>query len=179
MGKYTHITKNTDPEFATGGYKNVFLFAQRSLFTTLAAPVVGETPAPGDTLKITSAHTFGAGDGFTEYACKTHSVTLKGTTTGDDGAQEMEWTGEYVILGDSASTQEQLQRLLNDDVICLLKEAACADGTYVQLGNDCVSPTFKVEFDGKTTKEGKKEYKVTVTCKKKYFYSANVTKAAA
>jgi hypothetical protein len=50
---------------------------------------------------------------------------------------------------------------------------------YIQLGNDCVTPTFKVEFDGKTTKEGKKIYTVTVVCKKKYFYSYAVTKNAA
>jgi hypothetical protein len=84
-----------------------------------------------------------------------------------------------VVLGDKSSTQEQLQRILNDDVICLLKEADClVTDSYVQLGDECVSPTFKVEFDGKTTKDGKKEYKVTVTCKKKFFYLAAVTMAS-
>ncbi|RYY94609.1 MAG: hypothetical protein EOO11_17515 [Chitinophagaceae bacterium] len=176
MPNYGHIVKNTDPKFATGGYKNVFLFCPRADFTALAAP--DAAAAIGDTLLIDTAHTHPVGKGFISYACKTHSVTLKGATVGDEGAQEMEWTGEFVILGDSASTQEQLQRLLNDDVICLLKDAACGANQYVQLGDECITPIFKVEFDGKTTKEGKKEYKVTVTCKAKYFYNAAVSQVA-
>jgi hypothetical protein len=177
MANYAHITRNTDPEFASGGYKNVFLFAPRVDFLVLSGTV---TPvvALGDALTISAAHTFTPPKGFIEYACKTHSVTLKSTTTGEDSAQELDHTAEFTVLGDSASTQEQLQRLLNDDVIALLKDADCAENQYIQLGNECVSPTFKVEFDGKTTKEGKKEYKVSVTCKKKYFYSYTVTKVA-
>lgn len=179
MPNYGHISKNSNPEAYTGGYKNVFFFAPAEDFITMAAPVVGGTPALGDTLKITDAHTFGVGKGFFRYAAKTHSATLKGASVGEDGAGEMEWTGEFVILGDGASTQEQLQRLLNADVVALLKDADCINNdSYIQLGNACVFPTFKVEFDGKTTKEGMKEYKVTVTCKKKYFYEATVTLAS-
>lgn len=177
MANYAHIPRNTDPEYATGGYKNVFLFASRADFLLLSGVI---TPAVnlGDKVTISAAHTFTAPKGFIEYACKTHSVTLKSTTVGEDSEQELEHTAEFIILGDSASTQEQIQRILNDDVITLLKDADCAANQYVQLGNDCVFPTFKVEFDGKTTKEGKKQYKVSVTCKKKYFYSYTVTKAA-
>ena len=175
---YDHIAKPSGVDAATGGYKNVFFFAPKVDFLVLAAAI---TPIVnlGDDVTIAAVHTFTAPKGFFEFACKTHSVTLKGATVGDEGAQEMEWTGEFVIIGDSASTQSQLQELLNDDVICLIKDAECQANQYVQLGNDCVSPTFKVEFDGKTTKEGKKEYKVTVTCKKKYHYNYAVTKSAA
>lgn len=176
MANYAHITRNTDPDFASGGYKNVFYFAPRADFLVLQG-VITPAVALGDALTISAAHTFTAPKGFLSYACKTHSVTLKGTTVGEDSAQEMEWTGEFVILGDSASTQEQIQRLLNDDTISILKDAQCGANQFVQLGNDCVPPTFKVEFDGKTTKEGKKEYKITVTCKKKYFYNYTVTQA--
>ena len=88
----------------------------------------------------------------------------------------MEWSGSFVVLGDSASTDEQLRRLLNDDVVCLIKEADCINNdSYIQLGDECVSPSFTVAFDGKTTKEGKKEYAVTVVCKKKFFYTGVVT----
>lgn len=178
MANYGHITRNTDPEFATGGYKNVFYFAPKADFLSLKGPI---TPVVnlGDAVTISAAHTFTAPKGFFTYACKTDSVTLKGTTVGEDGALEMEWSAEFTILGDSASTQEQVQRQLNDDLIALLKDADCATNQYVQLGNDCVSPKFKAEYDGKTTKEGKKEYKITVTCKKKYFYAYTVTESAA
>lgn len=178
MPNYGHIVKSTDPEAYSGGYKNVFMFAPRRDFTTIEKPAPGLTPAMGDALKINAAHVFPEGKGFIEHECKSHSVKLTGATVGDDGAKEMEWTSEYTILGDSASTQEQLMRQLNDDVICLLKDADCSEGEFVQLGNDCFSPEFDVKFDGKTTKEGKKEYVVTVKCRKKYFYTANYTKAA-
>jgi hypothetical protein len=172
---YFKITRDNTPGANSGGYKNVFLFARRDEFLSISKP-----PAPGpligDALKISGAHTFTDPIGFKSWDCKTHSVTLKGTTVGEDGAQEIEWSGEFAVLGDNASTQEQMQRILNDDIICLIKEAQClVDDSYVQLGSECISPVFKVEFDGKTTKEGKKEYKVTVTTKAKYFYAHAVT----
>lgn len=175
---YAAITRNTAPDFASGGYKNVFLFAPRADFLVLA-PVTTPVVNIGDGLTISAAHTFTAPKGFISWDCRTHSVTLTAATVGEDGAQELEWTGVFEVLGDSASTQEQMQAMLNDDVIALIKDAECASNQYVQLGNDCVSPTFKVEFDGKTTKEGKKTYKVTVVCKKKYFYAYTVTLATA
>jgi hypothetical protein len=175
---YEHIVKPTGADAASGGYKNVFFFAPIADFLLLK-PVITPVVNVGDDLTISAAHTFTAPKGFFEFACRTHSVTLKSTTVGAEGAQELEHSAEFEVIGDSASNQSQMQELLNDDVICLLKDAECGVNQYVQLGNDCFSPTFKVEFDGKTTKEGKKVYKVTVTCKKKYFYNYTVTKNAA
>ncbi|MGN6476315.1 MAG: hypothetical protein ACTHKV_03745 [Flavipsychrobacter sp.] len=178
MANYATITRDLNPRAATGGYKNVFLFAPRADFLALQQPT-GAGTTIGDTLSIATAHTFTSPAGFFSWDCKTDSVTLKGSTVGDDGARELEYSAEFVILGDSASTQEQLSRALNDDIICLIKEAAClVDDSYIQLGDECISPKFNVEFDGKTTKEGKKEYKVTVVCKAKFFYNATVTMAS-
>ncbi len=174
---YAHIVKSTNPEFASGGYKNVFLFAARADFLVLS-PAVTPVVDPEDALTIAAAHTFTNPKGFTEWACRTHSVTFKSATVGEEGAQELEHTVEFEVIGDSASNQAQMQTILNDDIIALLKDADCVGGQYIQLGNDCVTPIFKVEFDGKTTKEGKKIYKVTATCKKKYWYSYAVTKHA-
>lgn len=178
MANYGHISKNTNPSFGTGGYKNELLFCPLADFTALQAPAPGQTPAIGDTVKITTAHTFGTGKGFYGWAAKVHSPTGKGKTVGDDGAKEMEYEYEISFIGDGAAMQEQVQRMLNDDVIVLLKDAECGANTYIQLGNDCILPTFDGEFDGKTTKEGKKEWKLKVTCKARYFYTATVTKAA-
>jgi hypothetical protein len=178
MPNYGNIVKNTNPEADGGGYKNVVLIARRDDFDAIAVPTA--SAAIGDTLKITTAHTFTGTAGFNSWDCKQHSVTLKSTSVGDDGAKQQEWAGEFIILGDSASTDEQLRRTLNDDIILLLKDSDCqGTNAYIQLGDECQPPSFSVEFDGKTTKEGKKEYKVTVTGKKKFFYSAAVTMASA
>jgi hypothetical protein len=175
---YGTITKDTNPKAYAGGYKNVFLFCPRSEFLSIKKPSAAGLVI-GDTLEITTAHTFTSPKGFHSWDCKTHSVTLKGSSVGDDGAKELEFSAEFIVLGDSASTQEQLSRTLNDDIIALIKEADClSTDDYVQLGDECISPTFTVEFDGKTTKEGKKEYKVTVVTKAKFFYSATVTMAS-
>lgn len=171
---YKNIFKSTNTKEYSGGYKNVFLFAPRRDFLSISRPP-DNPPMLGDGVSITGAHAFDDPKGFLSYDAKQHSVTLKSATVGEDGAQELEHTAEFSILGDSATTQEQLQRILNDDIICLLKEASCLENdSYVQLGDECVSPVFKVEFDGKTTKEGLKEYKISVVTKAKYFYSGAV-----
>jgi hypothetical protein len=177
MANYANIVRNTNPEADAGGYKNVVLLAERADFLSFGTPTAG--PTIGSSLEITTAHTFTSPKGFYSWDCKHHSVTLKSTSVGDDGAKQEEWSAEFIILGDSSSTDEQLRRTLNGDHVLLLKEAACLEtDSYIQLGDECVNPSFDVQFDGKTTKEGKKEYKVTVTCKKKYFYTGTVTMAA-
>lgn len=180
MASFQHIVQDNSPDAYGGGYKNVFLFAPVGDFTALKKPEPGETPQIGDKLKITTAHTFASPKGFHSWDCKLHSVTLKSATQGEAGAKTLMHTAEFIVLGDSASTQEQMQAQLNSHNICLLKDAAqCGVDEYIQLGNDCVPVDFTVEFDGKTTAEGKKEYKVTAACSKKYFYNATVTKAGA
>lgn len=175
MANYAAIVKDTNPRANAGGYKNVILFAPRDTFLLLAKPIALPI-AIGDRIAITDAHTFTDPAGFYSWDCKTATVTLKGATVGDPGAGEIEWTGVFTVLGDSASTQEQMQNMVNDDMIFLLKEAACLDNdTYVQLGDECLSPEISVEFDGKTTKEGKKEYTVTIKSKAKFFYTGAVT----
>jgi len=175
---YANIVKNPNPDVYSGGYKNVMLFARRDDFLVLQKPTAAGLVL-GDAVAIDTSHTFTTPDGFISWDAKQASVTIKGTTTGEDGAAQLEWSGEIIVLGDSASTQEQMRNILNDDVICLVKESACLiTDAYIQLGDECVSPVFKVEFDGKTTKEGMKEYKVTITCKKKFFYTGVVTMAA-
>ena len=176
---YKTITKSTNPRTDTGGYKNVVLFAPRSIFLSLSVP---PDPGPllGDGVTITGAHTFTDPDGFVSWDCKTHTVTGKPATTGDEGAQEIEYTYEFTVIGDSASTQEQMQRILNDDIIWLLKGANClADDSYIQLGNECISPINKVDGDFKTTKEGLKEWKVTIVTKARYFYTGLITMSTA
>jgi hypothetical protein len=173
--RYGRITKS-DQKNVDGGYKNVVLWAPRSSFLSVKQPDSTNT-APGKSLEIVQDHTFGVDDGFISWLCKKDSVTIKGTSEGEPGAKSMVWTSEFVLLGDSSSTQEQLEDMLNDDVILLLKDGNCLAATdYVQLGDDCNNPEFTIEFDGKTTAAGLKEYKVTMKSKKgKYFYKGTVT----
>ena len=178
MANYASITKSANPEFGSGGYKNEFLFAPLADFLSLKAPVISATPVLGEYKTIATAHTFTSPKGFISYAAKVHSATGKSATVGDDGAQEIEHTYEIEIIGDGPTMLEQMERLINEDTIILFQDAECGNSQYVQLGNACVVPTIKVDWDAKTTKDGKKVYKITAVCKKKYFYTATVTKAS-
>ena len=178
MPNYADIVKSTNPAANGGGYKNVFLFAPRADFLDIKTPsALGAVI--GDTLEISTAHTFTAPAGFLSWDTQQHSVVLTGASVGEDGAKEIEWTAKFNVIGDSASTQEQLSKLLNDDIIALVKESDClVSDSYVQLGDECVSPSFSVEFNSNNTKEGKKVYNVTMVCKKKFFYTGTVTMAS-
>lgn len=180
MANFSHLTTNTNVKAIRGGYKDVFYFCPIADFTTIAKPLAIPL-ALGDQVLITDDHTFTGTKGFFHYEAKQRSVTIKGVSTGDIGAKLMEYTGEITLLGDSASTQEQLERLLNSHVICLVKDANClVDDVYAQLGDECNQPEFIVEFDGKTTNEGLKEYKVSFkVVASKYRYEGAVVSSTA
>jgi hypothetical protein len=178
MPTYTHITAPVNPAAsARGGYKDILYFCPVADFASIAVP---SGSGVGSSLTIGTAHTFTSTAGFFTYDSKQKVVTVKGATIGDPGARLIEWTFETIILGDGASTQEQLQALLNAKVIALVKDAKCTANEYVQFGDSCVQPEFSVEFDGKTTAEGLKEYKVTgKIVASKYFYTGAVTLSTA
>lgn len=164
-----------DEKNAEGGYQNNFWFAPKADFTVIASP--GVYAALGDKVKITADHTFGAGDGFINWRGKKHGVTHTSETTGDDGSKSFLHKFKVEVEGDDALTLEQMQEMLNDDLICLLKDQDCANtDEFVQFGDACLTPDFTITFDGKTTKEGRKIYTVEGSVKgKKYFYSGAVT----
>src|SRR5947209_7947126 len=120
MANYGHILKPA-PEQARGGYKNSLLVVQKTDITTWGTPTA--TPAVlGDIYTIAIAHAFATNKGYYEWACKTKSVVGKGAPIGDEGAQQVQYTYEAVVLGDSASTQEQMTRSLNDDLVFFVKD---------------------------------------------------------
>lgn len=159
-----------------GGYKQVVFFAPVDTFLSIKAPTASPTVA-GDKTSITTSHTFTSPAGFISLCSKKHSVTTTTETTGDDGAQSLIHKCKFELLGDNASTLEQLQDLLNDSCIWLLKDQDCLTATnYVQFGDECLQPTAKISFDGKTTADGLKMYTIELTVKaKKFFYSGTVT----
>lgn len=174
MSNYAAIAKDQETN-KDGGYQNSIWFAPISTFLSVAKPAANPA-AVGDTLKITDAHTFTAPAGFYPWRAKKHSVTIDGTPVGDPGSMNITWKLTAIILGDSASTQEQMQNMLNDDILYLVKDQNCEDGTYVQLGDECLTPEVQVTFTGNTTAQGYKEYKIEASVKgKKFFYSGAVT----
>jgi hypothetical protein len=173
---YKKITPVEAAKNRDGGYKNVIYFAPVDTFLSIKAP----TPTPtalGDTKKITTAHTFNAPAGFISLTSKMHAVKTKTTSIGDDGVQQLEHEFEGIVTGDSAEHLEQFEAMLNDNCIFLVKDQNCQSANdLVQFGDECLTPTIKVEFDSADTNSGVKNYKITGKVRgKKYFYSAVVT----
>jgi hypothetical protein len=172
---YKAIVRNTNPRAYTGGYKNVAFMAALIDILALSKPA---DPAVniGDAVKITAAHTFTDPKGWIPWDCKTNGVTGVLATTGDPGAQECEYSYKITLLGDDEFMQDMRNRVLNDHVIWLLKEANCLEqDKYVQLGDECVAPSYQAEGDFKTTDNGMKEWTLTIKTKAKYFYTGAIT----
>lgn len=180
MANFSHITTNTNVKAIRGGYKDFLYFCPLSDFSVIAKPLAVPLVL-GDEVSINGDHTFLLTNGFFKWELKQKSPTIKGTTIGDPGAHLVQYTGEVTILGDEATTQAQMERLLNTKGICLLKDSNClATDEYAQLGDECDTPEFTVEFDGKTTAEGLKEYKLSIkVVAAKYKYTGAVTESTA
>ena len=180
MANFAHIVTNTNTKAIRGGYKDYLWFCPLADFDVIATPLAVPLVL-GDEVTINGDHTFLLTNGFFKWELKQKSPTIKGTSVGDPGAKLVEYTGEVTILGDEAVTQAQLERVLNSKGICLLKDSNCtSDDVYVQLGDECDTPEFTVEFDGKTTAEGLKEYKLSIkVVAAKYLYDGIVTESTA
>lgn len=173
---YANITRPSNPLTAKGGYKDNFYFAPIRDFLAIQKPV--PTATLGSAFTISTAHTFTAPKGFLNWELKKGSVEGSSSTVGDDGEKLPQYSYKFILLGDNASTQEQILAQLNDDILCLFKDSNCLQNdTYVQLGDECNTPTFDAVFNGRTTKEGMKQWEITVTSNVRYFYTATVTLA--
>lgn len=176
MANFGHITKPASPEAARGGYKNELLVVDKADVTAWGSPLT--TSGLGDKYTITTAHTFGVNKGYYSWPLKLKSALVKGASQGDVGMKQVQYTFEGMILGDSASTQEQMHNSLDADSVFFLKDSNClvAD-SYLQFGDSCDSPEIDVEFDSQNS-DGTKNWKVTGKITgKRFFYNASLVKA--
>lgn len=175
MPNYGTIT-NANQKGKTGGYKNTLYFSEVGDITTWQRPTA--TPsALGDKFKITTAHTWGAGKAANVWETKIGSVQHTIETGGDVGARELIHVARFEVLGDDASTLEQMVNFLNDNKVVWLKDADClTTDSYVQLGDDCNPISASITFDSKTNNpeqvNGQKSYVVEIRTKAKFFYLA-------
>lgn len=133
MIDYPHYTGLEGAQNTTGFQETIFV-AQRSKFTTLAAP--SATPsAVGDYSKITTDHAFGVSDGFIKLKMTTDSVELNSEPVGDNAdsmGQKVTLTG--FMAGLNAKNLELNRFLRNEDLIVLIQDC---NGTTFQLGSKC------------------------------------------
>ena len=174
MPQYSGILNSTQPN-RDGGFKSEIYFNPIVDITTWQRPA-GTGTTLGDKSKITVAHTWAATKGAFTWQTKIGSVLLTSESVGDEGAKVIVWTAKFKVLGFDAPTLDQMVNMLNDQVVVFLKDANClvADA-YYQLGDDCTPVVASVSSDGKDSlpsSTAQKEFEVTLTSKKLFFYTA-------
>jgi hypothetical protein len=158
------------------GHSDIALFAPLDEFATIGTPAVWA--AAGDSKKITTAHTFGVGDGFAQLKAKPGRVREEGSNAvGEKGGLVPVYQFILTIKGQSAVIEEWLEEAMNLEGIWLFNSPECGVNAYVQLGSSC-NPA---EISAYTSKSGSRndggvrEYEITVQSSDKYWYSGAVT----
>lgn len=161
------------------GHSDVVFFSPIDEFATIAVP--GTYTNPGDKKKITTAHTFGVGDGFVRIKCKPGSVREEGSTViGEKGGLVPNHVFTMIVKGHSAVIEEILEEALNIEAIWIFNSPECGVNEYVQLGSSC-SPAQLTGYEvrsGSRQEGGVREYQITLESFDKYWYSGALTEKA-
>lgn len=168
--------KNVHP-----GYDDAIYVAPRSAFLVLQEPVLPGA-APGDTVRITTAHTFGPTEGFIKIILQPDSAQANATLVGPKGAKRLKHAPQFSIQGDSAKLLEMIINLVNEDLILIYKDANCPGGQLIQYGCSCKPVQISEgEFTSSNTGEddGQKAYVLTADASCKYFYDSTITEKPA
>lgn len=163
------------------GYTNNAWIAPKSAFTLLQEPA-GPFTVLGDEVTVKTAHTFPVGEGFISVYCAPDTVEANGSAVGAKGARRFKWQPKIFIPGDGPALQAQVQLLLNDDVIIILKDSNCPGGPLLQYGCSCTpGQTSAGAFQGSNTADesGRKGYELTFDSMCRYFYSSTIAEKPA
>jgi hypothetical protein len=172
---YSNILQSTQKGKAPG-YKPILYFSEVGDIVTWSSPIAIPVLL-GDKVVIPTPHTWGVGKAVWKWELAVGSVQAKGTTQGPEGAKLMVHEFTMRVIGDSASTLEQVINMLNDHKVVWFKDADCKNANdFIQLGDDCNHVSVTADFDSKTnsteTVGGYKEYSIVIKSLSKYFYTA-------
>lgn len=159
------------------GHSDIVLMALMADFTVIAGSI--DPPVnPGDSKKITDAHTFPVGKGFVELQCKSKAIEPGGDSQGEAGGQVVNYKYKVIVKGDSAVILEWIEQVLNEDTIWLFNDPQCGVDKYVQVGSKCNPANISgfAHRGGSRGAGGFKEYEFIVESADKFFYSGAVTK---
>ncbi len=145
------------------GIAELIWLAPKAWLTAISVP---EAPfaAQGDSITITTAHTFAVGKGFLVFQLAPRKNKLDMKTVGDLGLNKQIVDGiEFFVAGSYAEVHEQMKNLLNTPVIGLVKDSNCDADLYLQAGCDCQFGYITCDFSTGYTHEGVKGYMCKLT----------------
>lgn len=170
---YDHLIKPTTPN--APGLANQILFTPKSWVTAFGTFSVGTNP--GDSMKITAAHTFEAGKGWLQLYTTPKTLEAIATQVGETDSQgaNIECMGFHP--GMEASMAEFMAN--EDEFYVMVKDIFCPTPRYIHMGTECLAAWKEgwVWKSGKAGGEGKKGFDVKFMSYQSgmYFYEATPT----
>lgn len=119
--------------------------------------------APGDEVKVKTAHVFKTDRGFAKFILAPEKNELNAKTIGDKGFNKLDQELTVFFPGSYAEVHEAIKNLLNTPLIALSKDADCGADLHYQLGCDCVYAYLTADFSTGTTVNGVKGYLGKIT----------------
>lgn len=162
----------------TPGIGRFFYFCPLDDFDTIAKPTA--SAAQGDTVKITTDHTFTGTNGFHRFYYEPRESTAKGDPTGQNASKGLLPMIEGFKPGINEATAEILAE--HNEFIVLVQDVDCSATTYYQFGTECIGAHIRGGFDfGTATQDSRKGHPFTVEAYQSalFFYSGTVTLSTA
>lgn len=152
------------------GHSDVMYLCPTAWITTWAEPLNDGTP--GSKKRILGNHTFAAGKGPIQVILKPKSVDPTGDAQGEVGGQVPTYKYKSIIKGDSATIQEFVEDILNEDIVAWYNDPTCGVDAFTQVGGECTAAQISgwAFRGGSKGNGGFKEYEFTIECNDKFFY---------
>lgn len=166
----------TAPRNLKPGIAATVWLAPLKWFTQVARPVPPFT-LPGQSVLITTSHTFKPGKGFLQFDLAPQKNKLEAKTVGDLGGNWLETTVEIFVPGSYTQAHAALANLLNKPLIVLVKDCNCPDEWFYNIGDSCLSAWLTGDFTTSTAKDGAKGFtiKLQTNADALYYYSSEIT----
>jgi len=130
--------------------------------TGISSPVAPFTNL-GDSVQITTPHTFITGKGFIYFALAPQKNQLQAPTVGNVGFNKQNQEATIFIPGNDPALHETWQTLMNTPLIALVKDSNCKANLYFQLGCDCEGAFLSGSYDTGTSQSGEKGFNAKLT----------------
>lgn len=130
------------------GFKKDFWFAPKSWFLSIKESTT--SAAAGDTVTVSTAHTFNTGKGWVKAVLTEDTTELDSETIGDNvDSQNMNVVLKGFLAGLTAVNTEIVKALIQgEEVLVMLQDCNLAATTYIQLGNSISGLTCKATMTG-------------------------------
>jgi hypothetical protein len=159
MYNFAHIKKPINT--GSGVAEKVFI-APVDWFAADGIKSPGDWLQIGDKVTIQDDHVFLSGKAFFELALAPEKNSYTAKAIGDNGFIQFANELKINLPGSYDLQHEFIKNILNSPCIVIIKDANCPANIYYQIGNACAYAYLSADFETGTTKEGSKNYLLTV-----------------